>query len=374
MAGFDAVVVGAGVVGLACAAELAKAGRSVLVLERGDGVAREVTARNSQVIHAGIYYPPGSLKARLCREGRDRLYARCRERRVPHRRIGKWIVATCEAECAVLEELHARAQANGVTDLVWAEPERLQREEPGVRAVAALWSPSTGIVDAHAFAVSFQAEAEAGGAAVALRHRLLAVEPRAFGLHLEVENPTGEREWIEAGGVVNAAGLASDRVAELVGIPVRERGEALHFCKGDYFGLAPGRSLALSHLVYPVPAQAGLGIHATLDLAGRVRFGPDTEYVAEPDYRVSAGKAAAFAASIQRYLPAVKEDWLVPDMAGVRPKLAGPGDGFRDFLVREASELGVPGWVDCIGIESPGLTAAPALARYVCELLGVRPQ
>ncbi|HEY8492243.1 MAG TPA: NAD(P)/FAD-dependent oxidoreductase [Myxococcota bacterium] len=365
----DVAIVGAGAVGLACAAALASAGRSVAILERGAGIARETTSRNSQVIHAGLYYPEGSWKARMCREGRERLYARCEAQGIPHRRLGKLVVAVEEGERAGLERLFALGRANGAPGLEIVDGAAVRRLEPAVRAVAALVSPDTGIVDAHALCLSWLAEAEAHGAWLALRHELVAIEPCAGGYRIEARDPDGARTALTCAALVNAAGLDSDRVAELAGIDVDARGWRLHPCKGDYFALAPGAPLKVGRLVYPLPAGAGLGIHVTLDLGGRIRFGPDAEYVERPRYDVDPKKAELFAASAGRYLPGLRAEWLTPDQAGVRPKLAGPGEGFRDFVIEEGSADGRPGLVNLIGIESPGLTAAAAIATHVATLI-----
>lgn len=365
----DVAVVGAGVVGLAVAAALARRGRSVIVLERHDAIARETTSRNSEVVHAGLYYPPGSLKARLCVAGREALYARCERLGIPHRRLGKLVVATGESEIAVLERIRETGAANGAPDLEIVGAREVSALEPEVKAVAALRSPSTGIVDAHALSLSFLAEAEAGGAVLALRSEVREIARTAAGYRLAVRDADGAPGRLEAAAVVNAAGLSADRVAQLAGLDPDACGYRLHPCKGDYFALAAGAPLRLSRLVYPVPAQAGLGIHATLDLGGRIRFGPDTEYVPEPVYEVAASKAAVFAEAVRRYLPRLEAAWLTPDYAGVRPKLAGPGGGFRDFVVAEEGARGLPGLVNLVGIESPGLTAAPAIAERVAALL-----
>lgn len=365
----DVAVVGAGAVGLAAAAALARDGRSVAILERGAGIARETTSRNSQVIHAGLYYAPGSWKARLCREGRERLYERCARLRIPHRRLGKLVVAVGEDERPGLERLRSLGTENGAPGLEIVDAAVVRRLEPAVRAVAALVSPDTGIVDAHELCTSWLAEAEAHGAWLALRHEVVAIERRGGGYRVEAIGPDGARSELTSAAVVNAAGLDSDRVAALAGIDVDARGWRLHPCKGDYFALAPGAPLRVARLVYPLPAGAGLGVHVTLDLGGRIRFGPDAEYVEHVRYDVDPGKAAAFAEAAGRYLPGLRAEWLTPDQAGVRPKLAGPGEGFRDFVVEEASADGLPGFVNLIGIESPGLTAAPAIAERVAALL-----
>ncbi len=371
--GFDVVVIGAGAVGLACAASLARAGHSVLIVERHGGIARETTSRNSEVVHAGIYYPAGSLKAVLCCEGRELLYERCEARRIPHRRIGKLIVATSAAEEAMLDELQARAETNGVPDLERIDAATARALEPRVSCDGALHSRATGIVDGHALSLSYQAEAEEHGATLLLRAEVSELHcedaaTRSARWRVVVSSAAGV-EAIHCAAVVNAAGLAADRIAELAGLDVAACGYRLHPCKGDYLTLAPGAPLRLDRLVYPVPSGAGLGIHATLDLAGRIRFGPDAEYVDAPEYGVDPMKAEVFASAIQRYLPDVRSDWLLPDYAGVRPKLAGPGESFRDFVVHEESGAGLPGLVNCIGIESPGLTAAGAIAERVRDLL-----
>ena len=365
----DVVVVGAGVVGLACAAALARAGHGVVVLERHHAVAQETTTRNSEVIHAGIYYPVGSLKARLCVTGRELLYERCEKRGIPHRCLGKLIVATTDDETPRLEALLEKGHANGVEGLRLIDAQQVKRREPHVTAVAALHSPVTGIVDGHALCLSYLAEAEAHGAVLVLHTDVQSVESRGGGYCVVAIDTDDELTRIECGAVVNAAGLASDRVAERAGMDIDAAGYRLHPCKGDYFALAPSAPVSVQGLVYPVPAGPGLGVHATLDLGGRIRFGPDTEYVDAPRYDVDADKATSFAAAVRRYLPAMRAEWLAPDYAGVRPKLSGPDEPFRDFVVAEESAAGLPGLVSCIGIESPGLTAAGAIAERVVELL-----
>jgi L-2-hydroxyglutarate oxidase LhgO len=366
---FEVAVIGAGIVGLSVAAALARRGRSVLVLERREAIARETTSRNSEVVHAGIYYPAGSWKAVLCVEGREALYARCERLGLPHRRIGKLIVATSADEIPVLERLQRAGLENGAPGLELVDGRAVAALEPAVRAVAGLRSPATGIVDAHALATSYAAEAEAGGAVIALHTEVVGAERAAPGYRLAVADSDGGRTTLSCVAVVNAAGLGADRVAALPGIDVDARGYRLHYCKGDYFSVAPGAALRLERLVYPVPAGPGLGVHATLDLAGRMRFGPDAEFVPEPAYGVDPAKAEAFAEAARRYLPTLEAEWLSPDYAGVRPRLAGPGEGFRDFVIAEESDAGLPGWVNLIGIESPGLTAAHAIAERVATLL-----
>jgi L-2-hydroxyglutarate oxidase LhgO len=374
--GFDVLVIGAGAIGLAVAAKLAHSRRSVLILESDMGIARGITSRNSEVIHAGIYYPAQSLKAKTCVEGRRKLYAWCEAHRVAYRRLGKWIVASDIAEERVLEDLLKRGLANGVEGLAPVGPARLAKEEPHVRAVAAIESPETGILDAHGYSLSLLASAESQGAVLALGRKVEALDRMKEGWRVEV-SAEGVLETIRAEVVVDAAGLAADRIATLAGLDVDELGWRQYHCKGDYFALGPGDARperCPGRLIYPVPQQAGLGIHATLDLAGRVRFGPDAEYLegavdSDAAFRVDPAKAGVFLSAVARYLPGIEGARLVPDYAGIRPKLSAPGEGFRDFVIEECSAYGAPGFVACVGIESPGLTASLAIAEHVADRL-----
>ena len=366
----DVLVVGAGVVGLACAATLAGARRSVWVVERGAGIAREASSRNSGVVHAGLYYPEDSVKAHLCVRGRELLYERCRSRRIAHRICGKLVVATTPAEVPALDALEVRAEANGVPALRRLDAAEVSEAEPCVRANAGLLSPRTGIVDAHELALSYAGEAEAGGARIVLRTELVSLESVAGGWRAEARDADGGLQRVRAAAVVNAAGLAADRVAALAGIDVDAAGYRIRPCKGDYFSVAPGAPLRFARLVYPLPGEAGLGVHVGIDLGGRIRLGPDAEYVDVPHHRIDASKRAAFHASAVRFLPALRAEWLAPDQAGIRPKLAGPGEPFRDFVVAEETARGLPGLVNLVGIESPGLTAAGAIGEAVESLVG----
>ena len=365
--GFDVVVIGAGVIGLAAAAALSKAGRSVLILERESSIAGGITSRNSEVVHAGIYYPAGSLKAELCVRGREQLYAWCIDQRVDARRLGKLIVATRVEEESMLDDLLAQGRGNGVMGLEMLDRAEIARLEPEISANSAIHSRETGIVDGHRFSMSLLAAAESNGAILALERNVESLDPRPFGWCVEVVGADQQVEQIDVGLVVDAAGLDADRIAGLAGLDVDVLGWRQHPCKGDYFSLAPGVRLALQRLIYPVPQQAGLGIHATLDLSGRIRFGPDAEYVDEIHFEVDPAKAIHFSEAARRYLPSISESSLIPDYAGIRPKLAGPGEGFRDFVIEEASAHGAPGFVACIGIESPGLTASLAIAARVAQ-------
>ncbi len=366
MAHFDIVIIGAGVVGLAAAEALSGEGRRVLLLEKNDSFGRETSSRNSEVIHAGIYYPEGFLKAAFCREGNRLLYETCQKRDVPHRRTGKLIVAVNDEEGGELEAIRARAERNGVDDLRFLARQEIRKLEPAVKAVAALLSPSTGIIDSHRLMRSFYLGAEAAGTMAAFRSEVTAI--RFDGRRYEVEINGGEYR-LQTPVVINSAGLQSDRIAALAGIDIDGKGYRLKFCKGDYFSASP--SPKLEHLVYPVPAKnrEGLGIHATLDLQGRVRFGPDTEYVDGPDYAVKEEKKAVFYEAVRTYLPDLRPEQLGPDTSGIRPKLQGPGESYRDFVICDEKDAGFPGFINLIGIESPGLTSCIPIAQYVRTLI-----
>jgi L-2-hydroxyglutarate oxidase LhgO len=366
----DAVIIGGGAVGLACAASLARRMGSVVVLERNGGPGRETSSRNSGVIHAGLYYPPGSLKARLCVEGRERLYEWCQEHDVPHRKTGKLLVATDDVEADKLEKIRKTALENGAGAMQAWDGATVRRHEPQLRAVAGLWSPESGIVDAHGLMDSLLADARSHGADVVWHTRLESLEHDGQGWKLQTVHASGEPYPLRASIVVNAGGLQADRVAELAGIDVDAAGWRLHFCKGDYFVLGSGAPRPQTELVYPVPVQAGLGIHLTTDLGGRCTAGPDTTYVDTLDYAVDGSKTEAFAEAVARYLPGIRPEHLGPDYAGIRPKLAPPGGDFRDFVIEESTPQGAPGMIHLIGIESPGLTASLAIGERVAALAG----
>jgi L-2-hydroxyglutarate oxidase LhgO len=367
----DAVVIGAGVVGLAIARELAMRGREVIVLEKNRAIGEETSARNSEVIHAGIYSPPGSLKARLCVEGRQRLYAYCAEKGIPHRRCGKLIVAVHDAQRSKLDALERTALANGVADLESLDARDIAALEPAVRAVAGLWSPSTGIVDSHALMLAYRGDLERAGGSIALRARCVAAarDSELLRLSCDVDGDTTE---LAARLVVNAAGLHALDVARLLAQPSLDLRQP-RFAKGNYF-VCHGKG-PFTHLVYPVPEDGGLGIHATLDLAGRTRFGPNVEWLpagtrAEAlDYAVDPRLATAFYAAIRTYWPAIPDGSLEPAYSGVRPKINGPGEPAADFAIHAQTTRGAPRIVQLFGIESPGLTASLAIASHVATLL-----
>lgn len=351
-------------VGLACAQALAAAGREVVVAEAENAFGTATSARNSEVIHAGLYYPPGSHKARLCVRGKALLYDWCAHHGVPHRRCGKLIVAADAAELAALQALAAQARANGVGDLQWLDADEARALEPALACVGALHSPSTGIVDSHALMLSLLGAAERHGAVLGLNSPVHGGQVVAGGTVLHV----GGTELL-AQRVVNAAGLHAPAVAAgLVGLGAAHVPQA-RYARGCYFTL-PGRA-PFSRLVYPAPGGAGhLGVHLTLDLAGQARFGPSFAWVDGIDYSVDPAEAAGFYAAVRRYWPALPDGALQPGYAGVRPKIHGPGEPAADFRLDGPAQHGVPGLVNLFGIESPGLTAALAMGEAVAQMLG----
>ncbi len=362
----DAVVVGAGVVGLAVARALAVAGLETVVVERNRTIGEETSSRNSGVIHAGLYYPPGSHKVRLCVRGRELLYDYCQARGVAHRRCGKLVVAG-EAQLEALRTLLAKGLDNGVADLQWLDGDEARALEPSLRCAAALHSPSSGILDVHELMTALLGDLEAAGGVLAAGSEVTRLRCAPGGLEVEIASE-GEASTLLAGRVVNAAGLGAVELAHRTeGYPAG-RIPRLHLAKGSYFS-CPGRPFR--RLVYPLPDYASLGIHAGLDLAGNVRFGPDVEWVAAIDYAVDPERAAHFGAAIRAFWPALDEARLQPDFAGIRPKLVGPGEPPADFLIAGPDEHGIAGLVTLLGIESPGLTAALALGEQVCETLGL---
>ncbi len=373
MDNIDTLVVGAGVVGLAAARALAQAGREVVIAGAREAFGTVTSARSSEVIHAGLYYPTGSLKARLCVRGRDLLYAFCAGRGIAHRRCGKLIVATSEAQLGRLDALQAQAQANGVHDLQRLSAEQAREMEPALACVAALWSPSTGIVDSHGLMLALLADAEAAGAVLALKSPVQAIE--AIDAGRGGYRVTIGGETLQVRRLVNAAGLAApDLAMRLQGRPPgAPRPPEAHFCKGSYFTFA-GRA-PFSRLIYPVPEAAGLGVHVTLDLGGQMRFGPDVEWLdipseAQIDYRVDARRQAGMAEAIRRYWPGLPEGALQPGHAGVRPKISGPQAPSADFRIDTEAVHGLHGLVELLGIESPGLTASLAIGEQVAAALG----
>lgn len=360
----DYVVVGAGVVGLAVARALALQGREVMVLEAAEAIGTGTSSRNSEVIHAGIYYPQGSLKARLCVEGRQQLYAYCDERGLAYQRCGKLIVATDEAQRGQLQTIARKAEANGVNDLRWLEGAEARAMEPALQCVAALHSPSTGIIDSHGLMLALQGDLENAGGMVVCHAEVQEAAITPGGVWLR----TADGTELTASTLVNAAGLHAPLLAaRMQGFP-QEFVPRAFYAKGNYFTLS-GRA-PFSRLIYPVPEAAGLGVHLTLDMGGQAKFGPDVQWVdSASDLQVDPARADAFYAEIRRYWPALADGALVPGYAGIRPKISGPGEAAADFTIQGPQTHGVPGVVQLLGIESPGLTSCLAIGAHAAQLL-----
>ncbi len=361
---FDCAVIGAGVVGLAVARALARQGREVVVLEAEGAIGTGTSSRNSEVIHAGIYYPQGSLKARLCVEGKGLLYAYAGERGVPHRRCGKLIVATSDEQVGQLAAIMAKAEANGVDDMVLLSAEEARALEPQLACTAALLSPSTGIVDSHALMLSLQGDLEHAGGVVALKSGVEKACCENAGIVLAMQDGTRLR----CRSVVNAAGLCAPALARRFEGLAPEAVPQAFFAKGSYFTLA-GRA-PFTRLIYPVPEAAGLGVHLTLDLGGQAKFGPDVQWVdSAEDLVVDPARGQGFYAEVRKYWPGLPDGALLPGYAGIRPKISGPGEAAADFMISGPAQHGVAGLVNLFGIESPGLTSSLAIAREVSDLL-----
>lgn len=364
----DAVVVGAGVVGLACAYELARRLRTVVVLEKEAGPGRETSSRNSGVIHAGIYYPRDSLKTRLCIEGKERLYAWCRAHDVPHANTGKLILATSREDEVRLHELARHAREVGAGDLRMMSAEEVTKAEPELHCSLALHSPTSGVVDVHALMESLVRELHESDGSTVYQTTPQRIERLADGWLIRTIDTMGREAELQTARIVNAAGLSAIEVARRSGLPDSGIPWRLYPCKGSYFSLGSNAPPTHHSLIYPLPTGGGLGVHITADLSGARRAGPDAEFVDTFDYSVDESRVERFAAALARYLPAIRPAHLTPDFSGIRPKLVGREGGFADFVV--ATPTSQPGVVHLIGIESPGLTAALAIGARVSEILG----
>ncbi len=360
----DCIVVGAGVVGLACAAALAEAGREVFVLEAEKAIGMHSSSRNSEVIHAGLHYEPCSLKARLCRDGRSRLYAYAEERSIAHRRIGKLIVATSFSQLQRLKEIEDRAVANDVHDLQWLTRAEVRALEPQVECEGALLSPSTGILDSHGLMLALAADLANARGTLVLNTRVKAISADDHGFILETAD---EGLKVRAKMLVNCAGLGAIPLARSIAGLSQETVPDPHFAIGHYYRLS-GPS-PCSRLVYPVPEAGGLGIHLTLDLAGQARFGPDVRWIETPRYSFDDSEKERFVSAIRTYLPDLTADKLQPDYTGIRPKIAGPGENSPDFMIAGPDDHGVAGLINLFGIESPGLTASLSIANHVVRTI-----
>lgn len=362
-------IVGAGVIGLAVAYESSKSYKDIFVLERNISFGQETSSRNSEVIHAGIYYPKDSLKTKTCIEGRSLLYEFCAQNNIPSQKIGKLIVAMDKNEVKDLENLFKKGLENGVEDLKFVSKNEIKHIEPHIECEAAMYSPSAGILDSHSLMKNLAWQFKDRGGEIVYNTQLLGIDKVKDGFILKVED---KREGIFkffTRILINCAGLNSDKVAAMVGLIKDEY--HLKYCKGDYFRVCPNKARFISRLVYPVPKddRPGLGIHATLDLAGGLRLGPDDEYVDKIDYNVDASKKKKFYESARTFLPFIQLEDLTTDTCGIRPKLQGPKEGFRDFIIKDEAANGLLGFINLIGIESPGLTSALSIAKIVRNMI-----
>jgi L-2-hydroxyglutarate oxidase LhgO len=364
----DIIIIGAGVVGLAIADEVSHTNKNIFVFEKNRTFGLETSSRNSEVIHAGMYYPDDSLKAKFCVIGNHLLYEFCDKYNINYKRLGKLIVAADDAETKELERLHNQGLKNGVSDLQMLNRDEIKILEPNVEAVAGLLSPSTGVLDSHDLMRTFCGCAKENGGVFVFGAEVINIHRNAGGYEVGIQD--SERTYSVSGRVViNAAGLFSDRVAQLAGIDVEKAGYKLHYCKGEYFSLNPKIRRLVNRLVYPVPEQAALGVHITLSLDDSMRLGPNVKYTNTIEYSVDESDKQEFYQAAHRYLPSIEFEDLAPDFAGVRPKLQAKGKGFRDFVIRDETDKGLPGFINLIGIESPGLTASLAIAKYVAAMV-----
>ena len=356
-------IIGAGVVGLAIAAQLSEQYDDIVVLEKHDKFGQDTSSRNSEVIHSGIYYPHGSLKAKLCIKGAELLYEYCEKYSIPHSRLGNFISATNDDEKRHLQEFYKRGIQNGVKDLTFMEDHDVARIEPNVNAVAALYSPNAGIIDSHSLMESLYETATAAGVLFSFGSEVNCISKKENGYVIGIIND--DYKFISK-VVINSAGLYSDYIATLAGIDVDSAGYRLGYCKGSYFSYAQKSPIKM--LVYPVPHKdlMGLGVHATMDLSGRLRFGPDVEYIDTPDYKVDINKQNIFYESANKIIKGLDKEAFIPDMAGIRPKIKG--EGIKDFIIVDEADRGLEGFINLIGIESPGLTASLAIAMHVREI------
>ena len=361
----DCIVIGAGVIGLAIARRLAMAGMQVIVLESEEQTGMHTSSRNSEVIHAGIYYPEDSLKARLCVTGKEMLYQYCEEKHVPYSRLGKLIVGVSADDEEKLQQIEMKANANGITDLKWLTKKEMASREPNVRASSALLSPSTGIIDSHSLILSLHADLENLGGIVACQNKVLSVAFEEDGFVICTDDDSQSR--VRCKNLINAAVLWAPHIALRFSGLDEQHVPTQHLAKGHYYsyqGLSP-----FTQLVYPLPSDGGLGIHVTRDMAGAARFGPDVSWIDSIDYQFDASGKVEFIAAIRDYFPDLNPDKLVPGYTGIRPKLSGPGEEPADFLIQGPRTHGIPGLVNLFGLESPGLTASLAIGEYVESLM-----
>jgi len=367
----EITIIGAGIVGLAIADEISGKYPNLFVIERHPSFGQETSSRNSEVIHAGIYYTKDSLKASLCVEGKKLLYAYCKKYDVPFNNCGKLIVATTEAEIAVIEGIRQTAINNGVDDLVVLDKDKTAEMEPNIFALQALFSPSTGIIDTHSLMKQFETNTINNGGQIVYGSEVTGIKRIKGGYEITLQDADNANYSFTSGIVINSAGLASDKVSEMVGIV--DENLKIYFCKGEYFRVNPPKNRLINRLIYPVPYQnmEGIGIHVTIDMGGGVKLGPDVKFLEsnEYDYKLTPSKQEYFYKSAKKYLPFLEFDDIAPEMAGIRSKIQKPGDPQRDFYIMEESKRGFPGFINLIGLESPALTSSIAIAKYVSNMI-----
>jgi L-2-hydroxyglutarate oxidase LhgO len=367
----EITIIGAGVIGLAIGENLSKYYSNIFVVEKHLTFGQETSSRNSEVIHAGIYYPEGSLKAKLCVEGKKLLYNYCRKYEIPYNNCGKLIVATSEEEVAVIDNIRSNAGKNGLNDLVILDKEEVLLKEPNIFALKAIYSPSTGIVDSHALMKQFETSTLNNGGKIVYGSEVIGIKPVKGGYEVTLLEADRQVYTFTTRILINSAGLSSDKIASMIGID--DDYLKICFCKGEYFRINPPKNRLISRLIYPVPHKnmEGIGIHITIDMGGGVKLGPDVKYLESNvyDYKLTPSKQEAFYTSAKKFLPFLEYDDIAPEMAGIRPKIQKHGEPQKDFYIMEESERGYPGFINLIGMESPGLTASIAIAEYVNGLI-----
>jgi len=361
----DIVIIGAGVLGLAIAEKLTDKKKNIIVIERHDTFGQEASSRNSEIIHSGIYYPKESLRTRLCVEGRQLLYEFCKDHNIPHKKIGKLIVATNHEEVQELDLLMSRGHENGVDDLVYLNQDEIEAIEPNVEALGAIDSPSTGIVDSHQFMKTLEILAKEKGVTFAYGCEVKEIKKGDEGFTIKVKDVDNEDLSISCNILINCAGIHSDEIAEMAGIDIIEHGYKIHYNKGEYFRVSPEKAKLAKRLIYPTPRKYSLGIHTVIDLQGQMKLGPGAYYVDEVNYDVDESNVCEFYEYVKDFLPFIEKEDLVPDTAGIRAKIQAEGEAAKDFIISDESDKGLPGLINLIGIETPGLTASLSIAKYV---------
>ena len=365
----DIAIIGAGVIGLAVSYSLKNFGKDVVVIEKNQSFGQETSSRNSEVIHAGLYYPKDSLKAKTCLTGRKLLYDFCRKNKIPHKKLGKIVVASQKKDFTKLEEIYKNAAECGVKDIKIIDEKEIKKLEPNINGRRAIFSPDTGIVDSHSLMNTLFVGAKENNVDFVFSVEVIKIEKHPHFYKIIVKEPNGDTFSFQSKCVINCAGLWSDKIAESVGIDIDKASYRMYYNKGQYFRIANPKKFSINHLIYPPPTKSDLGIHVTPDLAGGLRLGPDAQYVKNIEYSIREESKTDFLECVQKFLPQLKLNDIIPDTAGIRPKLQGESDTFRDFVIQEEKEKGFPGFINLIGIESPGLTSALSIAEIAKNMV-----